>query len=300
MTTVNYDGTSGFEIEDVLSQVAPFQMTLKKSISLTGVGLHSGGETTVVVSPAPENTGIVFSDGVQAIPGLASYVVDTSRGTTIGHKGASVRTIEHIMAALRGRGVDNAIVEINGPETPALDGSALAYIEAIDAAGLVELDAVRKPIVLTEPVWVQGDDSFILAVPAPHLRLTYVMNYDHPLIGAQTATYVLNESDFGTEIAPARTFALYEEVAALLENRLAQGGSIDNAIVLWHDRTSSELRFVDELIRHKLLDLVGDLALVGGLLQADVVAVKSGHMLNVEFAKEVNRVMSGSLLTKAS
>ena len=180
-------------------------------------------------------------------------------------------------------------MEVFGSEIPALDGSALPYVEAVDEVGLVGLDAPRKMVALREPVVVRQNGSFIVAVPAPRLRITYVMNYDHPLIGAQSAVYTFSEDDFAEEIAPARTFVLYEEVSELLENDLARGGSFENAIVVWRDRMSSGLRFPDELVRHKVCDLVGDLSLVGGLLLADVVAVKSGHALNVEFAREVTK-----------
>lgn len=268
------------------------QLTLADRISLSGKGLHSGGDTTVVVHPACGDTGIVFSNGGETIHGLASNVVDTSRGTTIGRNGTRVRTIEHLMAALRGTGIDNALVEVAGPELPALDGSALPYVEAITAAGLVELAEPRRAVTIDKPVWLQRNGSFILAVPSTRLQITYVMNYDHPLIGSQSATYVLRESEFAGVLAPARTFVLYEEVAGLLDSDLARGGSLDNVIVVWRDKLSSALRFPDELARHKIVDLLGDLALVGGLLQAEVLAVKSGHALNVDFAKEVQRIAS--------
>lgn len=264
-----------------------FQMTLADSVKLSGKGLHSGRETVVEIHPAPENTGIIFRQGLQTISGTAANVVDTSRGTTIGFNGFKVLTIEHLMAALRGTGVDNAYVEIVGGETPALDGSAGPYIDAIESVGLVEQEAERRRISISEPICVRRRDSFILAVPATEMRITYVMAYDHPMIGAQSSAYVLNEADFGKEIAPARTFVLYEEVAGLLDRALAQGGSVDNVIVIWQDRMSSALRFPDELVRHKVMDMIGDLSLVGGLLNADILAVKSGHALNVEFAKEV-------------
>ncbi len=263
------------------------QQTLASSVKLNGRGLHGGAESRVVIHPADPGAGIVFWDAAETIRGLVANVVDTSRGTTLGVNGTRIRTVEHIMAALRGRGVDNAVVEVFGSEMPALDGSALPYVEAMDAAGLVEQEQPRQTIELREPIIVQQNGSFIAAVPAQALRITYVMNYDHPMIGAQSATYELREADFGEKIAPARTFVLYEEVAKLLDNDLARGGSFDNAIVVWRDRMSSKLRFPDELVRHKVMDLVGDLALVGGLLQAEVVAVKSGHALNVEFAREV-------------
>ena len=292
MTTLTIDDNALTASGSGCFTVSSNQQTLADSVRLSGRGLHSGIDTTVVIHPAPENTGIVFRAGDDVVSGLAANVVDTSRGTTIGRNGSRVRTIEHLMAALRGRGVDNAVVEVIGSETPALDGSALPYVKAIDAVGLVDLGVPRKIVKLRRPVWVQRNGSFIIAVPANQLSITYVLNYNHPLIGAQSGTYVFSEKDFGREIAPARTFVLYEEVAGLLDKDLARGGSFDNAIVVWKDRMSSRLRFPDELVRHKVMDLIGDLALVGGLLLAEVLAVKSGHALNVKFARQVSRMKS--------
>lgn len=272
------------------SVVTSNQTTIAESVRLVGTGLHSGAQTSVWIHPAQEDLGIVFSDGNNNIVrALASNVTDTSRGTTIGDNGTSFRTIEHLMSALSGEGIDNAIIEVLGPELPALDGSARQYSEAIGAVGVVELDAKRRVIQLSEPVCVRRNGSFIVAVPAPKLSVTYVLNYDHPMIGSQTAEYVPGETDFGEEIAPARTFVLYEEVAGLLNEGLSQGGSIDNVIVIWQDHMSSDLRFMNELVRHKVMDMIGDLYLAGGVIQAEILAVKSGHMLNVEFAREVER-----------
>lgn len=293
MTVFNIDGAAGAHSMACDSAVI-FQMTLAKSVKLSGRGLHSGNDTAVEIHPAPENTGIVFRHGLHTISGLASNVVDTSRGTTIGFNGFRVLTIEHLMAALRGTGVDNAYVEVVGGETPALDGSAKAYVKAIHKVGLVEQEAERRMISLTEPICVRRSDSFILAVPADKMSITYVIDYDHPMIGSQSSNYVLNEADFAKEIAPARTFVLYEEVAGLLDRELARGGSLDNVIVIWKDRMSSRLRFRDELVRHKVMDIVGDLALVGGIINAEILAVRSGHALNVEFAKEVLRTVGTS------
>lgn len=293
MTILNVDGKMGL-MDAVRENGVELQMTLANSVRLSGKGLHSGRETVVDIHPAPENTGIVFRHGMNMVSGLASNVVDTSRGTTIGFNGFKVLTVEHLMAALRGSGIDNAYVEVVGGETPALDGSALPYIEAIESVGMVEQEAERLRIDISEPICVRRKDSFILAVPATEMSITYVLNYDHPMIGSQTSNYVVSEADFGEEIAPARTFVLYEEVAELLDRELARGGSIDNVIVIWRDRMSSALRFPDELVRHKVMDIIGDLALVGGQLNAEILAVKSGHALNVEFAKEVLRTVGGS------
>jgi UDP-3-O-[3-hydroxymyristoyl] N-acetylglucosamine deacetylase len=191
------------------------------------------------------------------------------------------------MAALSGLGIDNSYVEVQGPEMPALDGSSMPYVDAIRSVGTVALSKESNVLRLTEPIWVKHNGSFILAVPSDRLKITYVMSYEHPLIGTQTATFVVTEASFSEQIAPARTFVMYEEIAGLVSQQLARGGSLANVIVIWQDRLSSDLRFPDELARHKVLDMVGDLALVGGKLAAEIVAVKSGHALNVAFAQKV-------------
>jgi len=292
MTILSVNGTKRARMSRENGVV--FQTTLADSVALSGRGLHSGRETAVEIHPAPENTGIVFRHGLRTVSGLASNVVDTSRGTTIGFNGFRVLTVEHLMAALHGSGVDNAYVEVHGGETPALDGSAAPYVEAIQSVGRIEQVAERNRIAITEPICVRRADSFILAVPAPEMRITYVLDYDHPLIGCQTSNYTINERDFGTKIAPARTFVLYEEVEELLGRELARGGSLENVIVIWRDRMSSPLRFPDELVRHKVMDIVGDLALVGGFLSAEILAVRSGHALNIEFAKQILRSVGNS------
>lgn len=274
----------------VASVVGGFQRTLRDEVTVTGTGLHSGDKTSVTIRPAGVNSGIVFNGEKDRVRGVVSNVIDTSRGTTLGLNGTRVRTVEHLMAALRGTGVSNASVEVRGPEMPILDGSALGFVEAISSVGTVEQPEKKVVLGISEPVAVKSNGSFILAVPSKCLRLTYVMRYEHPLIGSQSVTFVLHEKRFAEDIAPARTFVLYEELPGLKSQELAKGGSIANAIVVWQDRMSSDLRFQDELARHKLLDLVGDLTLLGEDLRADIVAVKSGHALNVEFVRKLKEV----------
>ncbi len=259
---------------------------------ISGTGLHSGDNAVVVLHPAEVDTGIVFGGSGERVAGIAANVVETSRGTTLGRNGTRFRTVEHLMAALHGLGIDNSYVEVQGSEMPALDGSSMPYVEAISSAGTITLDKPRNVLRLKEPVWIKRSGSFILAVPSDRLKITYVMSYKHPLIGTQTATFVITESNFKRKIAPARTFVMYEEIAGLISQELAKGGSLQNAIVVWQDRLSSDLRFPDELARHKVLDLVGDMALVGGKFAAEIVAVKSGHAMNVEFARKLTTYLS--------
>jgi len=264
-----------------------FQRTLAKRVTISGTGLHSGDRSVVILNPAEQDVGIVFTGNGERIAGVAANVVETARGTTLGQNGTRFRTVEHLMAALHGLGIDNSYVEVQGSEMPAMDGSAMPYVDAISSVGISELGKRRSVLKLREPVWVIGNGSYILAVPSNRLKITYVMRYEHPLIGAQTATFVISESSFRRQIAPARTFVVYEELAGLAAQQLARGGSLANAIVVWRDGLSSDLRFPDELPRHKVLDLVGDLALLGGRLAAEIVAVKSGHALNVEFVRKL-------------
>jgi len=265
-------------------------MTLRESVTLGGTGLHSGDVASVTIHPAPANNGIVFRKDGREVAALVENVVDTSRGTTIGDGDVRFRTIEHLMASLSGCGIDNAVVEMHGSETPIMDGSARAYVDAILQAGAVQLDGARAVVTITEPLYVSNSTSFILAVPAPTARLTYVMNYDHPMIGSQVFDYQPDKDSFASELACARTFVLYEEVAGLHANELAKGGSVDNVIVIWQDHMSSELRFPDELVRHKVMDLVGDVSLLGATVQAHILAVRSGHAMNAEFTRRVARM----------
>ncbi|HOM72306.1 MAG TPA: UDP-3-O-acyl-N-acetylglucosamine deacetylase [Armatimonadota bacterium] len=268
------------------------QRTLAERVTISGTGLHSGDRCVVVLHPAQADSGIISARNGERVQGIAENVVETARGTTIGQNGSRIRTIEHLMAALHGLGIDNACIEVQGSELPALDGSSMPYVEAILSIGTVDLKKPRSLLRLKEPVYLRSNGSFILAVPSNQPKFTYVLRHEHPLIGSQSATCVLTETNFSRDIAPARTFVMYEEIAGLISQHLAKGGSFDNAIVVWQDRTSSDLRFPDELARHKLLDLIGDVALVGGRLMADILAVKSGHALNVEFARMLTEHIS--------
>jgi UDP-3-O-acyl N-acetylglucosamine deacetylase len=259
-------------------------------VRISGLGLHSGTDTSVTINPADADTGVIFRVDGATVNGVASNVVDTSRGTTIGLNGRKVKTVEHLMAALHGSGVDNAVVDVEGEEMPAVDGSAKPFLEAINSVGTIEQDAERVVLKITEPVWAVRNGSYILAVPSDRLKITYIMRYDHPMIGTQSATFVMRDGNFLEEIAPARTFVLYEELPGLISRQLAKGGDLSNAIVVWQNSVSTALRFPDELVRHKVLDLVGDLRLLGCSLCAEIVAVKSGHALNVDFVNRLQNV----------
>jgi UDP-3-O-[3-hydroxymyristoyl] N-acetylglucosamine deacetylase len=252
----------------------------------TGVGIHTGADASVRLHPAPDGTGILFRVGGQEIPAQATYVIDTSRCTVLGAEGVTLSTVEHLLSAFAGLGVTDAIVEVEGPELPIGDGSAALWAEAVLEVGTVAGDAAI-PLTLTEPIVLTGKGgSFVAAYPAFVPTLTVAISFEHPLIGTQVTRFSPDSGNYAAEIAPARTFGLIEEVEALLAAGLAKGGSFDNAVVVYPDRYSVPLRFEDELARHKLLDLMGDLLLSGGvgLPNADIIAVKPSHRLNAAFA----------------
>jgi UDP-3-O-[3-hydroxymyristoyl] N-acetylglucosamine deacetylase len=252
----------------------------------TGVGIHTGADASVRLHPAPFGTGIIFRVAGQEIPAHAARVTDTSRCTVLGAEGVTLSTVEHLLSAFAGLRITDALVEVEGPELPIGDGSSVLWTEAIREAGIVAGDAAIPPT-LTEPILLTGKGgSFIAAYPAFAPTLTAAISFEHPLVGTQVARFSPSSGDYAAEIAPARTFGFIEEVEALRAAGLAKGGSFDNAVVVYPDRYSVPLRFEDELARHKLLDLMGDLLLSGGvgLPNADIIAVKPSHRLNAAFA----------------
>lgn len=270
------------------------RQTLARPVTVAGVGLHTGARVSATLAPAESpGAGIVFrvassGGGEQEIAALASNVVDTSRCTVLGVAGARVSTVEHLLSALAGLGTSDVMIGVNGSELPIGDGSARVWTDALAEAGLRTLGENTGPLTLSEAAIVYGPKgAFVAAYPAGETRFTVATQFDHPLAGTQVARWEPGRPDqaFVRHVAPARTFGFVEEIEALRAAGLARGGSLDNALVVYQDRYSSPLRFVDELARHKLLDLVGDLALVGRPVVADVVAVRPSHRLNVELAR---------------
>lgn len=269
------------------------QRTLSAAVCVEGIGVHTGRHARVTVSPAEPNTGMVFHVGRRRIPALAEYVVSTDRCTALGLDGVRVMTVEHLLSALSGTGVDNVHIEIEGDEVPVLDGSASAWVERFHQVGVIEQDAERRCIKLSNPASVQAGEQGIWALPHPERLLVAAVRYDHPLVGTQVAWYNLDKIDYAEEIAPARTFGFWEEVEALLARGKALGGSLDNALVIFPDRYSAPLRFSDEVLRHKVLDFIGDLALVGAYVQAMFIAIKPSHTLNTAFALTLRQAIKG-------
>jgi UDP-3-O-[3-hydroxymyristoyl] N-acetylglucosamine deacetylase len=264
------------------------QQTLKSAISCTGVGLHSGEKISMTLLPADVDTGIVFhrtdiAGGGAVIPAAFDQVCDSRLCTTIGsEKGKTIATIEHLMAALAGSGIDNAVIEVGGPEVPVMDGSAAPFMFLIDCAGVAEQDAPRKAVRVLKPVFIEDGDKLASLVPADGFSIEFSIEFDNSVIGAQSMSVDLTDSVFKNEIARARTFGFLHEAEALWAAGLAKGASLDNAVVVSGERILNEdgLRFEDECVRHKILDAVGDLYLAGATLMGHYTGTRASHALN--------------------
>jgi UDP-3-O-acyl N-acetylglucosamine deacetylase len=271
-----------------------FQQTIRKSVSGAGVGLHSGEVVRLSLSPAGPDTGVLFRapDGT-LVPASLDHVVDSHFATTIGAFGVKVRTIEHLMAATSALGIDNLVVDVTGGELPGMDGSSKPFVELLEAAGCVSQPAVRQPLVIDTPVRVEDGTRWIQVFPSDAFRISYTLDHDHPAIGLQAATFTLSEQVFIEEIAPARTYGFLRDVGAMRKNGLALGGTLDNVVVVGKRTVLNEtLRFPDEFVRHKILDLIGDLGLLGRPLLGHVIARNGGHALNHRLLQAIEKTMA--------
>ncbi|MBI2435497.1 MAG: UDP-3-O-[3-hydroxymyristoyl] N-acetylglucosamine deacetylase [Candidatus Hydrogenedentes bacterium] len=270
------------------------QKTISESVSFSGVGLHTGSLTTVTFKPAPPDHGIVFYrvdlPGKPAIPASIDNVVDVSRGTTIGINGAKVHTIEHAMAAMVGLGIDNLIIELDAEEIPNGDGSSLPVMTTLLKAGVTEQTAEKQYLTVDRPVFYRQDDVTLSILPSDEFRVSLTIAYDHVAIGTQYASFTITEDTFRSEIAPARTFCFLREVRMLQEKGLIRGGDLQSAVVIGDEAILNEdLRFPDEFVRHKILDLIGDMYLLGKPIRGHIVGVKCGHEKNVMFSKQIKK-----------
>lgn len=268
-----------------------FQTTLASPASYVGIGLHSGREVTVTLNAAPPGTGIIFRradlDGSPQVAARAANVTGAVRATVLESGSAKVFTVEHLLAAFAALEVDNCLVEISAAEPPVADGSALPFVEIIEKAGIRRLEAIRKePIVITETLVARHLDKFIAILPYDGFRITFTSVNPNPAIGLQFGDYEITPEVFVREIAPARTIGFMHELEELKAQGLALGGSLENAVVYDGEKVLTPLRFQDELVRHKILDVIGDLSLAGRL-KGHVVAVKSSHALNTALAGQI-------------
>ncbi|MGC8490300.1 MAG: UDP-3-O-acyl-N-acetylglucosamine deacetylase [Syntrophobacteraceae bacterium] len=272
------------------------QHTIGQSVWCSGVGLHSGLKVSLVLKPAPADHGIRFRrtdlPGSPSICAHYNNVIDTFQATTIGAAGMAVSTVEHLMAALYGCGVDNVLVELNGPEAPIFDGSAGPYVKLIERACVVEQDGPRRYLSIREPVVVKDGDSSIIATPCDHFQVHYEIEFPHPRVGKQEYSWELKNGSFGREIAKARTFGFLKDVLRLQQMGLIRGGSLSNAVVFDENEVLNVhgFRYSDECVRHKILDFIGDLALTGVPVLGNFEVRKAGHTLHSRF---LNQLMDG-------
>ncbi len=266
------------------------QHTIAKEVTLTDIGLHSGKDVVMTLKPAAENTGIVFVrtdiDGHPQIKAVPENVSSTIRATTLSANGAEVFTVEHLMSALSMQAIDNIIVEMSSPEPPVADGSAKVFFDLIEQAGIVEQAAERKVYVVDKEFAVYDNDKYMLIVPYDGYRMSFTSINKHPLLGTQYMDLELTKENYAEKIVAARTVAFEEEIAYLQKNGLGLGGSLENVVVFGKDKILSVPRFDDELIRHKILDAVGDLYLLGPI-KGHVICVCTGHAYNAKIAKQI-------------
>ncbi|AMK11613.1 UDP-3-O-acyl-N-acetylglucosamine deacetylase [Pseudodesulfovibrio indicus] len=270
------------------------QTTIHRSVRCTGIGLHSGRQVDMVLRPAAEDTGILFSlrngSGSTFLTPAPSLVVETSLATVLGDGRETLATVEHLLAAINGMGIDNIHIEVSGKELPIMDGSAASFVYLLKQAGIRKLNKSRKVLAIKKAVEFEQDGKYIKATPYDGLRLDYTINFAHPLIGRQQMVLEITPENFAQHLAKARTFGFLKEVDYLHANGLALGGSLDNAVVLdeYNILNAEGLRFQDEFVRHKMLDFVGDMAIFGSRLQGHFEVFASGHALNNAFLRHLD------------
>ena len=267
--------------------------TIGKEVSRTGFGLFTGVESEITLTPLPEKSGIFFQrtdlEGAPKFKLNLSLVQGTPRCTIIGFEGISVQTVEHLMAALYAYGIDNLLISLSGPEVPIFDGSSIPFIEMIEEAGVV-FQGEKDVYVLRQPVSFSSGEMHIIAIPSNECRISYTLHYPNSkCIGTQFFSVPLEKKAFVNEISPCRTFSVYEEIAPLIEKGLIKGGSLENAVVIKDNQVMNPegLRLPDEMVRHKILDMIGDLGLMGISFSAHILAIRSGHYANNAFANEL-------------
>lgn len=272
-----------------------FQKTIKNPARIQGVGLHTGGKVNIVFKPAPINSGINFMRVDLAnkpiIKADCQYLLDSQhsiRRTSLVVDGAEVQTVEHLMAVLAGLEIDNLLIEIDNNEVPGMDGSGSEFLETLKKADIIEQEAAKKIYAIKEPICVEDEDSVLLALPANNYNISYTLSYNHPLLKSQYMELVVNAENFEEELASSRTFCLKEEAQDLQAEGLGKGANYNNTLVVGDKEVlNNALRFNDEFVRHKILDLVGDLYMLGMPIKGRIVAIKSGHSLNLKLVKKI-------------
>jgi UDP-3-O-[3-hydroxymyristoyl] N-acetylglucosamine deacetylase len=269
-----------------------FQRTLKTEISCDGIGLHTGKPVRMTLKPAQEGTGIVFlrSDlGGAEVKAIASNTASTGYATSLSQEGVFVKTVEHLLSAFAGLSIDNVVVELDSEEVPIMDGSARPFVRLIAEAGLRTLEALQPVLKIIKPVFVREGNKQLAMWPAEATNISYFIDFNHPMLKEQSLQYQPTEEAFLREVSDARTFGFLSDVKVLQENGLAKGASLDNAVALGENSVLNKdgLRYKDEFVRHKILDLIGDLSLLGMPVIGHIVAHKSGHALNAQMVSKL-------------
>lgn len=270
------------------------QTTIQRAVSCKGLGLHTGERVNLILLPAPADTGVVFRrTDVEGKPEIKVDLrvsnVEVKRGTVLVGNGIKFFTVEHLLSAVVGVGIDNLVIELDNIEPPAMDGSAKPFVELIESAGIRYLEEPARYVCLKDAVWVEEGSSFMAAIPDERLKISYTIDFYHPLVGTQFVSQVIDENLYKNRIAPARTFGFAYEIDELYAQGLAKGGSLENAVIVGeYDILNPEgLRFEDEFVRHKVLDLIGDIAFLNGRLRAHIVALRGGHAAHLKLIKRI-------------
>lgn len=278
-----------------------YQQTIENKVSCLGVGLHSGKKVQMTLLPAPADTGVIFrrmDRGGMEIPASALLVERVDFATSLARGETTVKTVEHLLSSLYCLGVDNVIIELDNAEVPIMDGSGSPFVFLLKEAGIKSLDKPKHYLKILEPLHYEDGDKWIKVLPSNELRITYFVSYPHALIGEQTLTLPINPYIFEDQIAPARTFGFLHEVEYLRQKGLTLGGSKDNAVVLDENKILNDhLRFPNEFVRHKILDLLGDLSLCGVPLKAHIYVHKGGHNLHTKMAQIISSSLDSHEMT---
>lgn len=274
------------------------QKSIEREGSIAGIGLFTGSKISMKLKPAHENHGIVFQrvdlPDKPLIRASLSNVKETPRCTILGNDKASVWTVEHLLSALNAYEIDNALIEIHGPEVPVCDGSSKAFVEMIEKAGIVDLNAEKKLVILSKPIYWSQQEVHIVALPANDFRVSYLLHYPKTeILKSQYYTSVVDPYIYKEELSPCRTFSVYEEIEPLLEKGFIKGGGLNNAVIIKDNKILNPdgIRFPEEMARHKILDLIGDLSLLGGKIFGHIIAIRSGHFSNISFARKVLKIL---------
>ncbi|MEW6103353.1 MAG: UDP-3-O-acyl-N-acetylglucosamine deacetylase [bacterium] len=268
------------------------QNTINREVSISGIGLHTGKDITAFLKPAPPDTGIVFIMDNVRIPAKLMFISSSYREISLKKDGVEIRTIEHLLASLSSFSITNLFIELTGSEIPIMDGSCLPFVELIKSAGIKKQSARVKCLSFAGPVEIKEDGRFISILPYDGFKVSYTISFDHPIVKEQSLEIDIDKDSFVNDIAPARTFGFLEEVDNLRKAGLIKGGSLENAIVVSDNEIINKpLRYEDEFVRHKILDLIGDISLLGIPLKGHIIANCSGHSLNIKLARRIDEMM---------